>query len=478
MMAITKRYRNYRRFFILPATFFFAMGICVPYNAALFIYPVQEACPSWTAHSSVMTTAVTLGMVGVSGFSSGLIIDRTGPRILGITGSTLGVVGLCATAYVVQHCTSHYLYYATFGIPLGIHSGFGYSMSVNTVLKWYPGKSGFCGSYIGGALGFGGLIVAQVMVSLLKVYDVPAVMYITAGIIACCNFPFWYFISWDTTNAFESADDPNTARAKRALPPVFSRNVAKVPLKTLLCHARLWVFLFSYWASMLPGWGLLSMLTVYFHDGAGVSKKTAAQLVPVYMVVYAISRSTVGTISDCISRQKLYVTCCAVQAVVFTFLPIIMDFGSPDALFPLCGVVFVVFGGSKVIAPGYINDVFGAANATRIVGMSIISFGSAGCVGSIAISQLYLLAEDHSKRGYDLFAMYSYAMAGVSVMGTIGFAVIPCMKGLKDTSSKRLRANIYEHDHDPDLDVTEPLLSVLEDRIRCKQDDSQMHIQH
>eukprot|EP00040_Diaphanoeca_grandis_P036926 m.238070 g.238070 ORF g.238070 m.238070 type:complete len:326 (-) comp33717_c2_seq5:474-1451(-) len=262
MMAITKRYRNYRRFFILPATFFFAMGICVPYNAALFIYPVQEACPSWTAHSSVMTTAVTLGMVGVSGFSSGLIIDRTGPRILGITGSTLGVVGLCATAYVVQHCTSHYLYYATFGIPLGIHSGFGYSMSVNTVLKWYPGKSGFCGSYIGGALGFGGLIVAQVMVSLLKVYDVPAVMYITAGIIACCNFPFWYFISWDTTNAFESADDPNTARAKRALPPVFSRNVAKVPLKTLLCHARLWVFLFSYWATMLPGWGLLSMLTV------------------------------------------------------------------------------------------------------------------------------------------------------------------------------------------------------------------------
>eukprot|EP00039_Didymoeca_costata_P016175 m.286303 g.286303 ORF g.286303 m.286303 type:complete len:482 (+) comp16350_c0_seq2:287-1732(+) len=397
----------YRRFFILPSTFCIAMGLAIPYSGSVFIYPVRASCPDWPAQATTIAISLAVGACAISGFVAGLTVERTGPRVLGLVGSGCGVLGLLLASFIVESCLVPWIYYLSMGVLLGINSGIGYMVGLSTVLSWYPKAAGFAGSYFGGALGVGCLLISEGGARLLQHHSSHSVLMMCAGFVAACNLGFWPFIRWKPINP-----KPGSS--------------ARTPLGTLLRTPKLWVFLLSYWASLTPGWGILTMCTVMLFDSTNLDSKDTSKVLSIYMVIYAVSRAVFGTISDKLGRQPMYVFVCLGQAVLLGTLPLYYESKRHTHLFVvIIALVLILFGGSKVLAPGYIVDNFGVSNRARIVGMSVVCFGCAGLLGGVWISQLYEDAVRHT--GFERFRNFCYCMGALTLSASFGFLMVPKM---------------------------------------------------
>ena len=79
------------------------------------------------------------------------------------------------------------------GFLLGILSGTGYAIGLNTVLQYFP--PGFSGSYFGGMLGFGGIVFSQAIHAYLRHVSVHVGLLITAALVFALNLA-WPFVKW------------------------------------------------------------------------------------------------------------------------------------------------------------------------------------------------------------------------------------------------------------------------------------------
>src|SRR5258708_508720 len=119
----------------------------------------------WSIAEVTLTFTITIFVLGFSAFPGGLWLNRSGPRIVALTGGALYGAGVFLASF-----TDHRLWwlYLSYGVIGGIGLGFGYIVPVAVLVKWFPDRRGLITGIAVGGFGAGALVTAPVATRLIQ----------------------------------------------------------------------------------------------------------------------------------------------------------------------------------------------------------------------------------------------------------------------------------------------------------------------
>jgi len=119
----------------------------------------------WSISEVTLTFTISIFVLGISAFFGGLWLNRTGPRVVALSGGVLYGLGVFLASFSAHRLWWLYLSYGLIG---GIGLGFGYIVPVAVLVKWFPDRRGLITGVAVGGFGAGALITAPVATSLIQ----------------------------------------------------------------------------------------------------------------------------------------------------------------------------------------------------------------------------------------------------------------------------------------------------------------------
>jgi len=119
----------------------------------------------WSTSEVTLTFTISIFVLGIAAFFGGLWQNRTGPRVVALTGGVLYGLGVFLASFSNNKLWWLYLSYGLIG---GIGLGFSYIVPVAVLVKCFPDRRGLITGIAVGGFGAGALITAPVATALIQ----------------------------------------------------------------------------------------------------------------------------------------------------------------------------------------------------------------------------------------------------------------------------------------------------------------------
>jgi OFA family oxalate/formate antiporter-like MFS transporter len=364
---------NSKRWGIAAAGVLLQIALGAVYAWSVFRKPLATQF-HWTIPQVTLTFTICILVLGFAAFIGGLWNDRSGPRVVAMTGGLLYGFGTILASFSDGRLWWLYLSYGVIG---GIGLGFGYIIPVAVLVKWFPDKRGLMTGIAVGGFGVGALITAPVATHLIQTVGVMTTFaYLgVAYLVVCVAAAFfmqnppagWTPEGW-TPKAIQRSQMGNDFTLAQAL-------------KSWQWWA-LWLLLFL---NTTAGISVISQEAPIFEELAGVTAIVAAGMVGIVSIGNAIGRVFWAFMSDFLTRRYTFLAMFLLQAVLFWFLP------SITSATPLTIVAFVIlmcYGGGFGTMPAFAADYFGPRFVGPIYGLMLTAWGFASAFGPLLIAHL------------------------------------------------------------------------------------------
>jgi len=329
----------------------------------------------WSISEVTLTFTISIFVLGVSAFFGGLWLNRTGPRVVALSGGVLYGLGVFLASFSAHRLWWLYLSYGLIG---GIGLGFGYIVPVAVLVKWFPDRRGLITGVAVGGFGAGALITAPVATSLIQSVGVLTtfaylgISYLVvtvAGGLFMQNPPEgWHPEGWTPT----ASETKQRARHDYSL---------REALQTWQWYA-LWLLLFL---NTFAGISIISQEAPIFQELIGVSAVVAASMVGIASIGNAVGRVFWAWVSDLISRRTTFLVMFLMQVALFWFLPSI---AAVALMTILTFLILMCYGGGFGTMPAFAADYFGSKNVGPIYGLMLTAWGFASAVGPLLIAYM------------------------------------------------------------------------------------------
>jgi OFA family oxalate/formate antiporter-like MFS transporter len=329
----------------------------------------------WSISEVTLTFTISIFVLGVSAFFGGLWLNRTGPRVVALTGGVLYGLGVFLASFSANRLWWLYLSYGLIG---GIGLGFGYIVPVAVLVKWFPDRRGLITGVAVGGFGAGALITAPVATSLIQsvgVLTTFAYLGITFLVVTVAGGLFmqhppegWHPEGWTPT----ALETKQRARHDYSL---------REALQTWQWYA-LWLLLFL---NTFAGISIISQEAPIFQELVGVSAVVAASMVGIASIGNAVGRVFWAWVSDLISRRTTFLVMFLMQVALFWFLPSI---AAVALMTILTFLILMCYGGGFGTMPAFAADYFGSKNVGPIYGLMLTAWGFASAVGPLLIAYM------------------------------------------------------------------------------------------
>ncbi|ADV81020.1 L-lactate MFS transporter [Terriglobus saanensis] len=364
---------NSKRWGIAAAGVLLQVALGAVYAWSVFRKPLATQF-HWSIAEVTLTFTIAIFVLGFAAFFGGLWNDRSGPRVVAMTGGLLYGLGTILASLSAGRLWWLYL---TYGFIGGIGLGFAYIIPVSVLVKWFPDKRGLMTGIAVGGFGAGALITAPVATRLIQSIGVMTTFaYLgTAYLVICVGAGFfmqnppadWKPEGWTPKVSLKSqaARDFTLAEA----------------LKSWQWWA-LWVLLFL---NTSAGISIISQEAPMFQELTKVSAIVAAGMVGIVSIGNALGRVFWASMSDYLTRRYTFLVMFLLQAALFWFLP------SLGAVAPLTAVAFIVlmcYGGGFGTMPAFAADYFGSRYVGPIYGLMLTAWGFASAFGPLLIAHL------------------------------------------------------------------------------------------
>ncbi|MCU1294529.1 MAG: major facilitator superfamily 1 [Bryobacterales bacterium] len=362
------------RWGIAVAGVFMQVALGAVYAWSVFRAPLVKQF-GWSISQVTLTFTLAIFALGFAAFFAGLWINRSGPRIVAVTGGALYGLGVFLASF-----SAHRLWwlYLTYGLIGGIGLGFAYIVPVAVLVKWFPDKRGLLTGIAVGGFGAGALVTAPVATRLIQ----------SVGVLSTFAYlGIAYLIVTVITGLFMQNPPPGWKPAGWA-PTITDAKVRSGRDYTLREALRTW----QWWALWLllflntsAGISLISQEAPMFQELARVTVFTAATMVGVASIGNAFGRVFWAFLSDLVTRRMTFLIMFLLQVVLFWIFP---SLHSAVLVGLVSFLILMCYGGGFGTMPAFAADYFGPANVGPIYGLMLTAWGFASVFGPILIANM------------------------------------------------------------------------------------------
>jgi len=357
----------------------FVINICLGsvYAYSVFKKPVQE----WFSKNYSVTVGslegnlpfmLFLAFFALFVFVGGRVLDKWGPRKLGLIGGVVVGLGWILAGIVPQYVPSIWAAVLTYGVVGGAGVGLAYGGPLAVATRWFPDKKGLA---VGLTLaGFGGspFVSANVASALIKSSG-PLFAFLSMGIAFLVivvvlaiflKFPVagWKPAGWTPKAAAASAVDLNTS--------------------AMIKTSTFWGLALCYTIGCLAGLGAIGISASVGQDVIKLDAAAAAVLVGVFAIFNGAGRPLFGWLTDRITPRLAAI----VNLVIIIAASALMLLASAGSLvlYAVCFcLLWLCLGGWLAIAPTATTTFFGVKNYSRNYGVVFLSYGIGAIIGGL-----------------------------------------------------------------------------------------------
>src|SRR5437660_7391946 len=152
------------RWVVAIAGVFLQIVLGAVYAWSVFRIPLSKQF-GWSISEVTTTFTISIFVLGFAAFFGGLWMNKSGPRVVAVTGAILYGVGVFLASFSANKLWWLYLSYGFIG---GLGLGLGYIVPVATLVKWFPDRRGLITGIAVGGFGAGALITAPVATRLIQ----------------------------------------------------------------------------------------------------------------------------------------------------------------------------------------------------------------------------------------------------------------------------------------------------------------------
>ena len=329
----------------------------------------------WTISQVTLTFTISIVVLGIAAFFGGLWLNKSGPRVVGVTGALLYGVGTILASFSGDRLWWLYLAYGFIG---GIGLGFAYIVPVAVLVKWFPDRRGLITGIAVGGFGAGALVTAPVATRLIQ----------TVGVLQTFAFLGIAYTVLGVGTAFFMKNPPAGWRPASWMPSAKEITQRAAVDYTLGGALRTWQW-WALWAILFlntsAGISVISQESPIFQELAKVTVIVAAGMVGIVSIGNAAGRVVWAWVSDLITRRSTFVVMLLVQAGLFWLLPSITSAGF---LTVLCFIILMCYGGGFGTMPAFTADYFGSKNVGPIYGLMLTAWGAASAFGPLLVAHM------------------------------------------------------------------------------------------
>jgi OFA family oxalate/formate antiporter-like MFS transporter len=388
---------NMNRWGIAAAGFLTQMALGAVYAWSVFRIPLAKQF-HWSIEEVTFTFTVSIFVLGVACFFGGLWMNKSGPRVVAMTGGFLYGLGVFLASYSSGNLWWLYL---TYGVIGGIGVGFSYIVPIAVLVKWFPDRRGLITGIAVGGFGAGALVVAPLAtrliqnVGVLHTFAILGIGYLIVTVVT------GYFMVNPPDGWKPAGWAPSATQAKQRAAKDYSLGEA---LKTWQWWA-LWLLLFL---NTCAGISVISQESPMFQEIGKVSAIVAAGMVGIVAIGNAAGRVFWAWVSDAITRRWTFVIMYLLQVGLFWALP---GLTSVAMLTVLSFVVLMCYGGGFGTMPAFTADYYGAKNYGPIYGLMLTAWGFASAFGPLLIA--------HMRQSSGSYTSGLHVVAGIMAVSTI-----------------------------------------------------------
>jgi OFA family oxalate/formate antiporter-like MFS transporter len=344
------------------------------YAWSVFRTPLSKQF-GWTISDVTLTFTIAIFALGFAAFFAGLWLNKSGPRIVAVTGGALYGLGVFLASFSANHLWWLYLSYGVIG---GIGLGFGYIVPVAVLVKWFPDRRGLITGIAVGGFGAGALVTAPIATRLIQTIGVlPTFAYlgIAYGVVTVFG---GFFMKNPPVGWKPEGWTPSAPQASQRATKDYTLGEA---VRTWQWWA-LWLLLFL---NTSAGISLISQESPLFQELGKITAIVAAGMVGIVSIGNAIGRVFWAWVSDLVTRRMTFVIMFAVQVALFWFLP---SMHSVALLTTVSFAILMAYGGGFGTMPAFAADYFGPKNVGPIYGLMLTAWGFASAFGPLLIARM------------------------------------------------------------------------------------------
>lgn len=329
----------------------------------------------WTISEVTLTFTIAIFALGFAAFFAGLWLNKSGPRIVAMTGGALYGSGVFLASF-----TGHNIYwlYLTYGLIGGIGLGFGYIVPVAVLVKWFPERRGLITGIAVGGFGAGALITAPVAtrliasVGVLTTFAYLGIAYLIVTVAA------GFFMQNPPAGWKPDGWSPSATQAAQ-------RSSTDYTLGQALRTWQWWVLWGLLFLNTSAGISIISQEAPMFQELTKVSAIAAAGMVGIVSIGNAVGRVFWAWVSDLLTRRTTFVIMYALQAILFWIFP---SLHSVAIVTTVTFVILMCYGGGFGTMPAFAADYFGSKNVGPIYGLMLTAWGFASAFGPILVAHM------------------------------------------------------------------------------------------
>ncbi|HEY0794818.1 MAG TPA: OFA family MFS transporter [Acidisarcina sp.] len=363
------------RWGIAAAGVLLQMALGAIYAWSVFRVPLAKQF-HWTNSQVTLTFTICILVVGFAAFFAGLWINKSGPRIVALTGGFLYGLGVFLASFSANRLWWLYLSY---GLISGVGLGFGYIVPVSVLVKWFPDRRGLITGIAVGGFGAGALITAPVATRLIQHIGVlPTFAYLGIAYMVV-TMAAGYFMQNTPAGWVPEGWTPNAALTAQ-------RATRDYTFAEALSSWQWWALWFLLFLNTCAGISLISQESPMFQQLGKVSVIVAAGMLGIAALGNAIGRVFWAWASDLVTRRITFVIMFAIQVALFWILP---SLTSTALLTTVSFIILMCYGGGFGTMPAFAADYFGSKNVGPIYGLMLTAWGFASAFGPLLIAHLH-----------------------------------------------------------------------------------------
>lgn len=372
------------------------MNVCLGavYAYSIFLGPVRKEFPDISAFQANLPFMVFLAFFAILMFFGGRVMERLGPRKLGIIGGIIVGLGWFLSAYA----PNIWVLIITYGVIAGSGVGLVYGCPVAMGAKWFPDKKGLAVGLMLAGFGGSALITGKIANVLIPAQGLFATfMYfgIAFGVILIVlSLPFRFPAANWTPAGWKPA----------------AGSVAAVDFAPgeMVKTRTFWGLFLCFIIGAVAGLMAIGISKPVGNEIIKISGETAATLVGVFAVFNAVGRPLFGFLTDKITPRNAAVINLLIILVVSVIMIVAKE--GDTGLYTASFIGFwLCLGGWLAIAPTATVTFFGMINYARNYGVVFFAYGVGAIVGGIISGQ-----------AKDVLGTYTYAFYPTAALALIG----------------------------------------------------------